>query len=271
MDLAHLSRIGILHSSCGPKPQPSTDPRPDEAGYEFIAVLDFEANCVPQPGRDAPEWDDPAHQISGFVNEIVEFPTVVLGRTPAGVGWAVVDEFREFVKPQLFPLTPFCTHLTGVRREDVEAAPDFETVFAWWKAFLARFPNALLATCGDWDLCTMLPLQLSLTRDGAAYASGDKKRFTASKRGFLRKLQEDGPSCELAPLTAQWCNIKLCYERATGLPRAGMAGMLRELELELSGSHHCGIDDCRSIAKICLELIRRHGDAALFCTTGLKR
>ena len=33
--------------------------RGDEASdYDYIAVLDFEANCIPQRGRDAPEWDD---------------------------------------------------------------------------------------------------------------------------------------------------------------------------------------------------------------------
>ncbi|CAD7924133.1 unnamed protein product [Amoebophrya sp. A120] len=43
-----------------------------------IAIVDFEANCVPNPGRDGPEWADPKHQIEGFVNEIIEFPTVIL-------------------------------------------------------------------------------------------------------------------------------------------------------------------------------------------------
>ena len=33
--------------------------RGDEASdYDYIAVLDFEANCIPQRGRDAPEWED---------------------------------------------------------------------------------------------------------------------------------------------------------------------------------------------------------------------
>uniref|UniRef100_A0A7S4KAW0 Exonuclease domain-containing protein n=2 Tax=Odontella aurita TaxID=265563 RepID=A0A7S4KAW0_9STRA len=35
-----------------------------------------------------------------------------------------------------------------------------------------------------------------------------------------------------------------------------MAGMLRELGMELRGRHHSGIDDCRNIARICERMLK---------------
>ena len=96
---------------------------------------------------------------------------------PAASAWTVVAEFRKFVKPYFFDLTPFSTHLTGVRPEDVNGAASFEAVFACWKTFMRQFPNNLLVPCGDWDLNIMLPLQLSLslTRAGGVYVKGQKE------------------------------------------------------------------------------------------------
>lgn len=34
-----------------------------------------------------------------------------------------------------------------------------------------------------------------------------------------------------------------------------MAGMLNSLRLDLDGKHHCGLDDCRNIAKIVRKMI----------------
>ena len=38
---------------------------------------------------------------------------------------------------------------------------------------------------------------------------------------------------------------------------AGMAGMLRALDLELVGRHHSGIDDARNIARIVITLLAK--------------
>ena len=35
----------------------------------------------------------------------------------------------------------------------------------------------------------------------------------------------------------------------------GMAGMLKTLKIKLEGRHHSGIDDCKNIAKIVLNLM----------------
>jgi len=36
-------------------------------------------------------------------------------------------------------------------------------------------------------------------------------------------------------------------------------GMLASLRIPLAGKHHCGIDDCRNIAKVVTALIGKHG------------
>merc|ERR1711976_800704 len=55
----------------------------------------------------------------------------------------------------------------------------------------------------------------------------------------------------------QWTNIKFPYATLTKKPPTGMAGMLKVLKLPLEGRHHSGIDDCRNIAKIVLNLLQR--------------
>ena len=42
--------------------------------------------------------------------------------------------------------------------------------------------------------------------------------------------------------------------------------MLRELRIEFAEKHQCGIDDCWNIAKVCVELISRYGEAVLYET-----
>lgn len=58
----------------------------------------------------------------------------------------------------------------------------------------------------------------------------------------------------------RWLNIKNIYAEATGergKKKKDMVGMLKGLELELEGRHHCGLDDCRNIARILIELLKR--------------
>jgi len=84
--------------------------------------------------------------------------------------WAVLAEFRTFVKPTLFPeVTAFCTHLTGVTQADCDAAPEFEEAFRRWQAWLAactggRTDEILVVTCGDWDLRYLMALALHICK-----------------------------------------------------------------------------------------------------------
>ena len=166
---------------------------------------------------------------AAFPQEIIEFPSVLLDLGTL----EVVDAFESFVCPLLHAeLSPFCTELTSIRTADVRDAPLFPEVFAAHQAWLAGHglteDNALMVTCGNWDLSRMLPAQCRVT---------------------------EPPIEEVPAIYRQWHNIKNGYARITGRKRRGMARMLDELELGLEGRHHRGIDDCRNLARIVVALI----------------
>lgn len=69
-----------------------------------------------------------------------------------------------------------------------------------------------------------------------------------------------GPDLEPPAHLREWLNIKFAFEEVTGKSRqTGMAGMLRDLQMELQGRHHSGIDDCRNIGAIAMRLLRTPG------------
>ncbi|TPX33912.1 hypothetical protein SmJEL517_g03384 [Synchytrium microbalum] len=187
-----------------------------DSRYSHCIVLDFEATC------DESKAFSPS--------EIIEFPLVVLSTDTL----ETVQEFHSYIKPTRNPtLTPFCTNLTGILQKTVDSAQPFEQVWENVLQFLTDLSttttsyNPLVITCGDWDLKSMLPLQLSL--------------------------------CGIKSVPAefsQWCNIKHIYERAYGGKAMGMDNMLSKLNLPLVGRHHSGIDDARNIASIVKKVIR---------------
>ena len=215
-----------------------------EAPWASLAVLDFEANCVPAQGRDSEAIARFGPGCADFQQEIVEVPTVmVLPRArgaeddvgnqeegPCAAGFAVFGEFHAYVRPALFPITPFCTHLTGVTEEMLpqagEAAGSFECVWKEWRRFLSDFDRPLVCTCGDWDLKAMLPQQLKLCGIGEGAA------------------------------VRRWCNVKKCYEKLYGKKAGGMTRMLESLGMDLDGRHHSGIDDSRNIAKLVIRMLQ---------------
>merc|ERR1719291_487311 len=110
------------------------------ASPRFYLVMDFEATCE----RDDRSW----------VPEIIEFPAILIDRRTL----AAVAEFREFVRPTEQPrLTAFCTELTSITQEEVDAAAPLAEVLGRFESWLAEWlgsePSAALPlTCGDWDL-----------------------------------------------------------------------------------------------------------------------
>lgn len=72
---------------------------------DFIAVLDFEATCLPDRVI--------------IPQEIIEFPCVLYKLEPNAITF--VSEFHEYVKPTK-PVTEFCTTLTGITQQTVDVA-----------------------------------------------------------------------------------------------------------------------------------------------------
>ncbi len=179
--------------------------------YTHAVVLDFEATCD--------DLNPPRPQ------EIIECPSVLI----ALASLDVVDEFQSFVRPHHhLVLTEFCKTFTSISQADVDAAETFPQVLAKHQAWLDGHgldeKNALVVTCGDWDLGVMFPAQCAVAVE---------------------------PVEVLRPIYTRWQNIKRAFCSVRGRRKApGMAGMLKDLGLPLIGRHHRGIDDCRNIAEL---------------------
>jgi inhibitor of KinA sporulation pathway (predicted exonuclease) len=185
----------------------------------FICVLDFEATC----------WE-------GSVNreqmEIIEFPSVLYKIHNKGTGKesvALIDEFHEYCRPVMNPtLTDFCTGLTGIKQETVDAADTLPNVLQrhteWLLKHTGDGKDVFILTCGAWDLRTMLPLEL-------------KNKSLPSHHMYGRYL-----------------NIKELFESVYNRKAGGMTDLLSKLRIPLTGRHHSGIDDTRNIAKIFLQM-----------------
>lgn len=81
--------------------------------YQYLLILDFEANCVEEGSLEC--------------QEIIEFPVV-----PIDVKNMKVMEdkiFHTYVKPTVVPkITEFCTKLTGITQAQVDAGTEIKTV-----------------------------------------------------------------------------------------------------------------------------------------------
>ena len=184
-----------------------------------FVVIDFEATC------DEPYNPDP--------QEIIEFPAVVVD--PGGVHDAA--EFHTYVRPVAHPrLRAFCEKLTGISQDDVNAAatfPEVLTLFdAWWQTHAGD--DALVVTCGDWDLGSLLPRQ-------------------CTQHGL--------------PVSAwahNWANLKRVF--AWNFPhatdRASLVEIAAALGVVMAGRLHSGIDDARNIAAVLWRMLEMGIDVA---------
>jgi len=116
----------------------------------FICILDFEATC----------W---AGSINKEQMEIIECPSQLF-QIDHRERMILIDEFHEYCRPVLNPkLTEFCTELTGITQETVDAADIFPNVLQRHNAWLRKHcgnERIVIATCGAWDIKTMLPREV---------------------------------------------------------------------------------------------------------------
>ena len=184
---------------------------------DYICILDFEATC----------W--PKKSLRSNMHEIIEFPSVLL-KWDDEKKIRKVSEIQQYVKPLKYPVvSEFCKNLTGITQEIVNAGIPLETAIKNHCSWLTEFSNhntMTIVTCGDWDLKTMLPLDLI-------------------------NLGRKSPTIYL-----RWVNIKHLYEIVKKVNRVkGMEYMLAMLDLPLEGRHHSGLDDSRNIANIFIKLV----------------
>jgi ERI1 exoribonuclease 3 len=222
--------------------------KPKHAKADYLCVLDFEATCNDKGPGPSPQ-------------EIIEFPTLLLNVENG----KVEDVFHYYIRPDVHPqLSSFCTELTGITQETVDAGISLKETLQLHNEWLFQKHNLLHATdpsfveqndtnnnnnnnaveeenegdgcmsskrflyvtCGSWDLKTCLPRQL------------------------------DHLGIPLDKHFQSYVNIKWSYEKQYKTKAFGMTGMLKDLGIELEGRHHSGIDDCKNIAKICRRMLQ---------------
>jgi len=152
-------------------------------------------------------------------NEIIEIGAVCVNEKKE-----ILGEFVSFVKPTVHPvLSEFCTQLTSIQQVDVDSAPFFSEA-------VNAFQNWYLQYDSEYLLCSW---------------------------GFYDKAQFE-KDCIRHGVDTDWLrhhiSLKHQYPEIKKLNKSiGMKGALGIEGIELTGTHHRGIDDARNITKIFLK------------------
>ncbi|WP_197342602.1 3'-5' exonuclease [Ralstonia solanacearum] len=170
-----------------------------------ILVVDLEATCA-DDGSIPPEEMEIIEVGACWVNE-----------------WChISDTFQSFVRPSRRPvLTNFCTALTSIAQEQVDAAPNFVCVAEDLRVFVERHRGPS-SSWGSWG----------------AY---DRKQLE-------RECVQLGIE-PLAGLPHQ--NLKRLFSKRQRIGKeVGMAMALRMSGIQPEGQHHRALDDACNIAKL---------------------
>lgn len=188
-----------------------------EEKVDYFLVLDFEG--VNNKYHGGPD-----------IMEIIEFPVLKVNAQT----FETESIFHSYVQPTIHTqLNPVCTEITGITQSMVDGQPTLPEVLKnlddWMRGenLLEKGVTTCFVTCGDWDLKTGLPVQCKYQK--------------LDYPDYLRK----------------WLNVKDIFLALTGIKGYSMKTMLRDLELELDGRHHSGIDDSKNITKILKTLASR--------------
>lgn len=175
----------------------------------YVAVVDLECTCSnTNAGDDTVRRSD---------METIEIGAVMVRRHD----FEPVDTFERFVYPVVHHvLTDFCTKLTSITQEDVDAAPRFPEVYRRFTEWLTHWQADQWGSWGNFDA---YQLQLDARRHGL-----------------------DG---ELADLPAH-VNVKNWLAKRMGMKRVGLGRAVQTAGLEWEGRAHRGIDDARMISKL---------------------
>jgi inhibitor of KinA sporulation pathway (predicted exonuclease) len=173
---------------------------------DLLNVVDVEATC----------WD--GEPPDGQVNEIIEIGLTVVD-LDAGTR---IERHGIIVRPAQSTVSEFCTELTGITQDEVDAGMSFA------------------AACE------------ALVRGHAAGARPWASWGDYDRHQFRRQCDATGVPY---PFGTRHTNAKAMFTQAHGLrKRPGMAQALELVGLPLIGRHHRGDDDAWNIAALILGL-----------------
>ena len=134
------------------------------------------------------------------------------------------SEFGAFVRPIVSPiLSEFCTLLTSIRQQDVEAAESFDTVFPRFVEWIGEEPFRLVS----WGRYDLDQFRLECRRNRTAFPVSFKNHI----------------------------NLRKEFARARRIAPVGLKAALDLLEIPLVGTHHRGLDDAKSTACIAQRIL----------------
>lgn len=182
--------------------------------------------------------------------EILEFPVLMIDAKTL----KLVDFFHRFVRPTGMSKEYTNQYVDGkygqfgVNSVWHETAIPFKEVIkqfedwlathnAWAKESRGYLDKGAFVTCGNWDIKTKIPEQYVVA------------------------------GMKLPPYFMEWINLKDIYLNFYNREATGMVPMLRQLKMQVLGTHHVGIDDTRNIARVLQRLII---DGAVLQLTGWK-
>ena len=131
------------------------------------------------------------------------------------------DAFQRFVKPARHPsLSVYCRKLTGIRQQDIDAAPGFKRVGTLFKEWIEVSDD-------EYTLCS--------------WGSKDKVLLTQD--------------CQDAGIDTDWLepflDIKAQYHQLKGLSRKlGLKKCLMREGIEFDGMHHRALDDAKNLREL---------------------
>ncbi|KAJ8246194.1 hypothetical protein GJAV_G00264750 [Gymnothorax javanicus] len=194
--------------------------------FSYLIVIDFESTC----------WEDK----NSYGQEIIEFPDILLNTSNG----KIESEFHSYVQPQEHPvLSRFCTELTGIQQEQVEAGVPLHIClsrFTRWIQMLQEEKRILFiqekvcshtghpcafVTWSDWDLGVCLQYEC--------------KRKQIIKPEILNR----------------WIDLRATYKLFYNRKPKGLNGALQDLGIRFSGREHSGLDDARNTAHLAWRMI----------------
>ncbi|ORY76064.1 ribonuclease H-like domain-containing protein [Protomyces lactucae-debilis] len=228
-----------------------TPPRPraglatQQRPLRYLLVMDVEATC------------DAGSEL--FAHEIIELPVMLLDLEQA----KVLATFHRFVKPRK-ALTRFCTALTGISQQVVDAADSFDVVLSDLTAWLEQHTQTLFdpplhdlsfSKPSTWFPRTSVGNDHRLQRHFRNWAFATDGIADVEKFIWLQARHSKlpipnyfyGPYVDTRGLFAAFMKQKRCT-----LAEQGQA-----LEVTMEGQAHSGLDDTKNIARICLALYKR--------------
>ena len=172
---------------------------------EKILIIDLEATC----SKD--------NAISRSDMEIIE----IGGALVSLEDFSIIDDYQLYIKPVVTrKLTSFCTELTGIEQETVDAADIFGVAVKDYQSWLASHDNIIA-----W----------------ASWGNYDKGQFDLDcARHGVEDLHAGLPHF----------NLKTLFGEASNVRRMGLGRAIKYVGAEFAGRAHSGRDDAVNMARL---------------------